>query len=379
MTSSGAPALPAAPAYGERSAADLLPAIVRALGVPADGDDALELPAADRICLLIVDGLGAALLGDHAAEAPFLNALIGPTLTVGFPSTTATSMASFGTGLPPGEHGMFGYQVRDPDRGVLLNLLRWDRATTPEVWQPRPTVFERVAATGLPVFHVGPSAFAQSPLTRAVWRGAEYRSADSAGALIAQTAAVVAEQPRSFTVAYYSAVDHTGHVYGTRSAAWRHELALADRIVERLAAALPPGALLLVTGDHGMVDPPAEGRIDVDAEPALTEGVALLGGEARARHVYARPGAEADILAAWKTVLGTAAWVLSRDEAIDAGWFGPVVRPELRGRLGDVIAAAGPESALIATVAEPRESRLVGLHGSVHPPDLEVPLLWAAR
>ncbi|MFG1923735.1 alkaline phosphatase family protein [Cryptosporangium sp. NPDC048952] len=366
---------PAAPAYGLRSAADLLPAAVRATGAPWD-EGALRLPAADRVCVLIVDGLGAALLRAHTADAPFLASLDGEApLTVGFPSTTATSMAGYGTGLPPGEHGMFGYQVRDPSRNVLLNLLRWDKVTVPEVWQPRSTVFERAVGLGIPAFHVGPAAFAQSPLTRAVWRGAEYRPADSPGVLVAETAAAVAQEPRSLTVAYYSSVDHAGHVHGSRSAAWRHELAVADRMVERLAGALPPDALLVVVGDHGMVDPSV--RIDLDADPALTDGVALLGGEARARHVYTAPGAADDVLAAWTSTLGDAAWVLSREAAVDAGWFGPTVRPELLERLGDVIVAAGPDTALIATEREPRESRLIGLHGSIASVDLEVPLLLA--
>ncbi|GAA0220261.1 nucleotide pyrophosphatase/phosphodiesterase family protein [Cryptosporangium japonicum] len=366
---------PAAPAYGSRSAADLLPAAVRSLGF-AGADEGLRLPTADRVCVLIVDGLGSSLLRAHTADAPFLASLDGEApLTVGFPSTTATSMASYGTGLPPGDHGMFGYQVRDPSRDVLLNLLRWDRVTVPEEWQPRPTVFERATALGLPVFHVGPAAFAQSPLTRAVWRGAEYRPADSPGVLIAETVAAVAQEPRSLTVAYYSSVDHAGHVHGSRSAAWRHELAVADRMVERLAGALPPDALLVVVGDHGMADPSV--RLDLDADPALSDGVALLGGEARARHVYTEPGAADDVLAAWTSILGDAAWVLSREAAVEAGWFGPVVRPELLERLGDVIVAAGPDTALIATEREPRESRLIGLHGSIAPVDLEVPLLLA--
>jgi hypothetical protein len=371
---------PAPPAYGVRSAAELLPAAVTALGLPGFGDARLGLPAANRICLLIIDGLGAALLRRHAADAPFLTALAAgraPTLTVGFPATTATSMASFGTGLAPGEHGMFGYQVRDPARDVLLNLLRWDQVTDPVDWQPKPTIFERTSAAGLPGFHVGPAAFARSPLTRAVWRGAEYLSTDGPGALVAGADIAVRREPRSLTVAYHSAVDHAGHVYGARSAAWANELALVDRMVERLAAALPDDAVLLVTGDHGMVDVPFGGRIDIDAEPALREGVALLGGEGRARHVYTRPGALPDVQAAWTSLVGHAAWVRSRDEAIEAGWFGPVVRPELRDRLGDLIVAAGEGGALVATEAEPGESRLVGLHGSIHSEDVEVPLLLA--
>ena len=72
---------------------------------------------------------------------------------------------------------------------------------------------------------------------------------------------------------------------------------------EQLAAALPRGCVLHVTADHGMVDVPAADRIDADAVPELRHGVSLLGGEARARHVYAQPGAAADVLAAWTETL----------------------------------------------------------------------------
>jgi hypothetical protein len=100
----------------------------------------------------------------------------------------------------------------------------------------------------------------------------------------------------------------------------------------------------------------------------------VLGGEARARHVYARPGAAADVLAAWRATLGDRAWTVSRAEAIEAGWFGPV-EPAMADRIGDVVAAARGPSAVVATEAEPRESRLIGMHGSLTAADQRVPLL----
>jgi hypothetical protein len=100
----------------------------------------------------------------------------------------------------------------------------------------------------------------------------------------------------------------------------------------------------------------------------------VLGGEPRARHVYAEPGAAADVLAAWQATLGHRAWTVSRAEAIDAGWFGPV-NVSIADRIGDVVAAARGSSAVVATTAEPRESRLIGMHGSLTPADQRVPLL----
>jgi hypothetical protein len=102
--------------------------------------------------------------------------------------------------------------------------------------------------------------------------------------------------------------------------------------------------------------------------------VALLGGEPRARHVYTEPGAADDVLAAWRDVLGEHAWVVSRDEAIGEGWFGPV-EPAMAARIGDVVAAAAGGTAIVAMQAEPRESVLAGMHGSLTTAEQLVPLL----
>src|SRR5207244_10503113 len=133
-----------------------------------------------------------------------------------------------------------------------------------------------------------------------------------------------------------------GHRLGACADAWRDPLGHVYQLAEQLAAAPPAGTPLYGTADHGMVDVGPDDRIDVDLLPALREGVALLGGEPRARHVYAKPGAAADVAAAWAEVLGDRAWVLPRDETIAAGWFGPVPG-QLAPRSDDVVAApAGP-------------------------------------
>ncbi len=362
---------PPVPAYGSGSLADLGPSVLAALGVPGEAD-VLGLPALPRACVLLVDGLGWELLRAHAATAPYLASLPGRALTAGFPTTTATSLASLGTGRPPGGHGMVGYQVAVPGEGRLLNCLRWADGVDPRRWQPAATVYERAAAAGVQVAHVAARAFEHSGLTRAVYRGAGYRAADSLGALVARAEAAIREGERSYVTVYHGDLDATGHVFGCRSAAWREHLAFVDLLARRLAEAMPPDAALYVTADHGMVDP-AE-RIDVDAEPALRAGVALLGGEARARHVYAEPGAAGDVLSAWRQYLSGRAWVLTRDEAIDAGLFGPV-EPSLAARIGDVVAVPRADLAIVATRAEPVESSLVGMHGALLPDERLVPLL----
>jgi hypothetical protein len=366
---------PVVPGYGENTLADLSDSLLASLDVPGSANP-LGLGPAGRVCLLLVDGLGWELLRTHRSAAPFLAGLMetGCWLTAGFPSTTATSLGSLGTARPPGQHGLLGYQVRVPETGQMLNALRWDKAVDPVAWQPEPTVFERCTAAGVPAIRVAAGAFRNSGLSVAAMRGADYRAADTLGALVARTVAALTESRRTLVMGYTGDLDATGHAWGCTSPAWRYQLAHVDRLVEQLATALPAGTALYVTADHGMVDVPPGERFDADVVPELREGVALLAGEGRARHVYAAPGAAADVLACWQATLGDNAWVLGRDEAVERGWFGSVGHAA-SARIGDVVAAMRGRSAVVATRAEPRESALVGMHGSLTPVEQRVPLL----
>ncbi len=136
-----------------------MPSVLSALGI--SGEPAtLELAATSRCVVLLVDGLGHELLLRYGEHAPFLSSLAGRRLTAGFPSTTVTSLASFGTGLPPGEHGLTGYTswVEEVDDAVAW--LTWTTLTggqdlrerlVPEQVQPASTAFERAALDGVAV------------------------------------------------------------------------------------------------------------------------------------------------------------------------------------------------------------------------------------
>jgi hypothetical protein len=369
---------PIVPSYGDGSLADLSASILASVTGDA-GDPAknvLGLPETARACLLVIDGLGWELLRSHQAAAPFLSELAfnSRQLTCGFPSTTVTSLGSIGTALPPGAHGMLGYQVAIPGTGRLLNGLQWPKDIDPVGWQSKPTIFERAAAAGVAAVHIAPRAFADSGLTRAVLRGAQYRPASSLGSLAATAVDALHSSERALVSVYHGDLDGLGHVHGTNSTAWGFQLAHIDRLAEQIAGSVPMGTMLYVAADHGMVNVGPDDRVDVDEIAELRDGVAVLGGEPRARHVYAKPGAAADVLAAWREVLGERAWVLSREEAIKDGWFGPADEA-LTDRIGDVVAAATGTTGIVAAKAEPKETALFGMHGSMTSAEQLIPML----
>ena len=372
------------PRYGDGALADLIPSVLGALGVDGEQDRlGLGLRGVRRVAVLLVDGMGAELVRGRTDVAPFLAGLPDRSMTAGFPSTTAASLGSLGTGLPPGEHGIVGYLLAIPDHQRLLNPLKWRlmgegprvdllKELVPERFQPAATAFERAAAAGITVTQVAPMYQARSGLTRAALRGGDFRPSFSVGDLVDGIVTALAAGNRTLVYAYHGDLDMTGHVRGPDSESWALELGQIDLAVRVLAERLPRDAALIVTADHGMVT--VREPVDFDRTPELRAGVRALGGEPRARHVYAEHGSADDVVAAWRETLGTDFTVTARADAIAAGWFGPVVAPAVFERIGDAVVTANEARAVIRSGGEPLQSRLLGHHGSLTAAEMLVPL-----
>lgn len=371
------------PAYGATTLADVGPSILASLGVTGE-PNCLALPETARVCLFVVDGLGWTQLAANPAAAPYLSAMSGRPLTAGFPATTVTSLTSLGTGLAPGEHGMTGYSTYVEEIGSVVNWLAWrpvgsaedlrDRLV-PEVVQPRPTIWERADAAGISTTVCTFDNFAETGLTRAVLRGGRWGGTLAEGDAVARAADAIDRGHRSLVYVYVSALDLVGHMRGPDTDAWRAQLGIVDRIAEQLGARMPSDAVLLVTADHGMVAVPDDAKVDADATPALQDGVVALAGEPRMRHVHTVDGAARDVHAAWSSTLGADWLVLTRDDAIERGLFGPVVTDDVRPRIGDVVALSLGVGGVVERRKAPRLSAMPGQHGSLTDDELLVPLL----
>ncbi|MDG4782819.1 alkaline phosphatase family protein [Micromonospora sp. WMMD961] len=370
------------PDHGGGRLADVLPSALAVLGVPGAADPLGLVPAlagVRRIAVLLVDGLGWYQLPTAAPYAPTLAGLaatVARPLVAGFPSTTPTSLVSLGTGVAPGEHGVLGFTVRVPGTDRVLTHTDWAADPSPLTWQPVTTQWERARAAGVAVTVVSRPEFGGSGLTVAANRGGDFRGAAGGEAVAAAMLAALATGPGPTLVSgYHADLDRYGHVYGVDSEPWRVAAAEVDTLLARLVDGLPPDAALLVTADHGQLDVPAAHRFDLDTDPRLRAGVRLVAGEARVRYLHVEPGAIDDVLAAWSEVLGDAARVRTRDEAVATGWFGPVPEEHL-GRIGDVVVTCNDTYAVMASRTErPMASKLVAYHGSDTAAELTVPLL----
>lgn len=360
------------PRYEDFALCNVLPSVASLL---TGENPIIALPRAGKYVVLLVDGLGWHQLQEHADHAETMDTLLPRALrlTCGTPSTTASSLTSLGCGVTPGQHGVVGYSFFEPTVSRVVNALTWEGGPDDiEGFAQHPTVFQRLASAGRASGAVTLGRFAGSALTRLAFNGTTLFPVAAEGDA-AQFAGLVQDALRAADVVYCyeRMLDHDGHGFGAGSWQWLDRLAMVDDLVAHLVETLPSDVCLLVTGDHGMINIPEESRSIVEDQSRLL-GYDHLGGEPRFRHVY---GEDARALAwAWESVLGERAHVLRREEAIEAGWFGPQVSGLSAARIGDVVAAMTSDFALMSHTA-PREFSLVGMHGSLTAAEMEVPLL----
>ena len=370
-----ATALPVLPDYEGACIANVVPRLLGGLRGPDTGHDWMpeQVGHARQVVLLVVDGLGWAQLRARAALAPTLSAAAGidRAITSVAPTTTAAALTSITTGRPPSDHGILGYRLADGDQ--ILNMLRWtlgadsDARRTVQVatFQPlapfpgstRPVpVVSKVdfAGTGFTAAHLG-----ASPLF-------DYRVPSSLAVQVRNR--LQAGEP--FVYAYYDGIDKIAHADGFGDH-YDAELVAVDSLVADLVASLPPGAILLVTADHGQIE--VGSQVEMLGREAMSM-IRFFSGEGRFRWVHAHPGAAADLAALLDERYRTTTWVRSRDQLIDDGWFGGPVSPEFAARLGDVALIPFAPIAFMDP-ADTGENRLACRHGSLTTDEMLVPLL----
>lgn len=373
------------PDYGGRELGAVLPAALAALGAPelAGGRDALAdrehlgVPEASHVVVVLLDGLGHHQLDARRGHAPFLRTTESGVITAGFPTTTATSLALFGTGRAAGATGMTGYTAHNPRTGGAANLVSWEGAEEPEAWQREPSLLAAAHEAGIAVTTLGKKRFQGSGLTRAALAGGDFVGADPLAHRVDE--AIARARRPGLTYVYWGEIDAAGHKHGWQSDAWVAALEDVDQELRRLRARLPRHAAMVVTADHGMVDVTGAPRWDIAREPALARGLRLVAGEPRALHLHVDDAAEAPAVASrWADTLGDHAVVMERDEAVAAGLFGPVAE-HVTERIGEVVVAMTGRATVVDSRTQSAQAlALVGVHGSLTAEELDVPLLVAA-
>jgi len=368
---------PVLPDYDSACIANLVPRLLGVTDAPDPSDDWLP-PSAGRarqIVLLVLDGLGWTQLRARSTLAPTLSAAEGidRAITSVAPTTTAAALTSITTGRPPSQHGILGYRLAAGDE--ILNMLRWTlgsgwdndaRRTVPaRRFQPFPSF----AGSSRPVPVVSKDEFGGTGFTAAHLGNSPLHGYRVPSSLPIE----VGRQLRNgepFIYAYYDGIDRVAHASGFGDL-YDAELRTVDRMVADVVELLPPGAVLMVTADHGQIE--VGPHVEMLGSEAMSK-VQFFSGEGRFRWIHAHAGAEAALTDELQERFGSSAWVRGRDQLIDEGWFGGPLRDGLISRLGDV-ALIPFEPIAFMDPADVGENRLACRHGSLTTDEMLVPLV----
>lgn len=363
------------PDYRGANLTGVIPAL---LAPPGDRPEWIPGPArrAERVVLVVLDGLGWLQMRERAGLLPNLGPLVGGPITSVVPSTTACALTSLVVGAPPAEHGIVGYRVvvPGPEGPEVMNVLKWKASASGDA---RPFVDPATFQTGRPfagrrVPVVSKADFAGTPFTEAHQRGARQVGWYAPSGLAVDVRRVVAEG-ESLVYAYYDGIDRVAHMQGFG----RHydaELVAADRIVGDVLDAVPEDVAVLVTADHGQVDVGAN-VVELPAE--VMDQVAIVSGEPRFRWFHTRsatPGAAKELAELLTGLYGDSAWVATYERVVEEGWLGGPLDATNRSRVGDVALAPFAPVAYMEP-GEAAGNRLVCRHGSMTAEEMFVPLV----
>lgn len=383
---------PTIPDYAGGGIANLIQSIATACGAPphpaAPCPELALLPAARlaearHIVLLVVDGLGRRTL--DAGPAPHLSAHALGTLGSVFPSTTASAITTFMTGLAPAQHGLTGWHMQLDEIDQILSILpltpRCPPARLPpEELPPRlfdhASLFQRIARES---WVVAPQSIAGSPFNAWHARGAHGLAYATLPEMFGQLAELLtADAPPRYIYAYYPDLDAHSHRYGRDSEQARQTLAAVDAAFGAfLDEVRGRDAWLLATADHGFIDSPPERVVCLDDHPQLAALLARpLCGEARAAYAYVAAENRPDFEAYVGERLAHCVDLRRSADLIAAGWFGPPpAHPKLAARVGDYTLVMKENWTIKDWLPGEKRYRMLGVHGGTSADEMRVPLV----
>ena len=337
----------------------------------------LTLPARQSYAVILVDGLGVANIKAAGGHAGFLNQKLNhsKSLFSGFPTTTATSLASFATGKQSGEHAFIGYRVYDRSISKAINLLNdLGHELTPRKYQDAQTISEQAVALGKNVITVGPGEYADSGFTQATMPAAKYLAAKTIEERFEIARSEIAK-PGSLVYLYVPELDQIAHRFGSQSQNWLNTIESLDSTLLSFTKSLPKGAGAILTADHGVIDVAQTSHVYLEDFESL-EDLLMIGGDPRVAFLYFELGT--DLVTKRQNIeseIGAQVDVATVQELVESGWYQPLTEAASRVAPDLVLLPKGNRVVYHRGFAKVKSLAMIGQHGGMSKAEWEIPLL----
>ncbi len=392
------------PSYDGYGLANVSPTVLKHFGAkietPGLADEVVgkHLNGVKKVVVVLLDACGYLLLKrivdqepDHPIRSLLRSGRLTP-LTSVFPSTTAVALSTLHTGLPPISHGITGYRMYLPDRGVLANMIR----LSPESDErPRRLIRHRDGARkliGVKTIHerldekrvrstcLLRKDIARSGLSEMHCTGANVVPFVSAPDMFVTVRKLLTQRsPAKRCVwAYWDALDTIQHQYGVWQEEGEAELrAFATAMARELLAPLrraKENVTVILTADHGQVQVNRRDVFELKSVAGTDEALVVPpSGTSRAEYLNTQ---DAEWIERLRKKLGQKGWVLPSRTVEEAGlWGHGRRRREFRGRIGDQVVLMSGRRVVFYPYYEGADPAHIvgGRHGGLHEEEMLTP------
>ena len=337
----------------------------------------LSLPAKQSYLVILVDGLGVANIKSAGGHAGFLNQKLSTSKSLfsGFPTTTATSLASFATGKQSGEHAFIGYRVFDRELTKPINLLNdLGIEFPPRKYQDLQTISEQAVKSGKNVVTVGPGEYEGSGFTQATMPASKYLAAKTLQERF-DTARSEIAKPGTLVYLYIPELDQLAHRFGCDSQNWLNTIEDLDSVLSAFIKSLPKSSGAILTADHGVIDVPQTSHIYLEQYESM-KNLAMIGGDPRVGFLYFDSGIDLPAKReALQADLGSLVDVVTVQDLVEVGWYQPLSESAKKVAPDSILLPKGNRVVYHREFARVKSMSMIGQHGGMSKAEWEVPLL----
>ncbi len=379
------------PDYHGYSLVNLMSRLAREFGVqehpyPALGHASLaRLDDYQNVVLLVVDGLGARYL---AAQPGYLQSHQTAELTSVFPTTTASAITTFMTGLAPQQHGLTGWFTYLKEVGAVTAVLPCQVRGSREVLSERGidigTLYGHVPFFDLlqvPSTVLAPGWIIDSPFNIAHSGSALRIGYSDLASMFTNLQAILQGDTRQYVYVYWPEFDRLSHQFGNASGeVAQHFREIEQRLEQFMDMIAGTSTLLLITADHGFIDTSPERLIKLHEHPVLQDCLSLpLSGEPRVAYCYVHPHKSQTFVDYVQEHFSGYMDLFESQFLIDQGTFGlGDAHPQLAQRVGDYTLIMKDNYVIKDWVAGEKPFFHYGVHGGTSLQEMKVPLIVLA-
>ncbi len=378
-----------------------VPGLVRSLlglgeGTPLSCAAAERIPDSySKVILFILDGLGFRRLLELLDDYPdlYLASLIERgaflPITSVFPSTTVAALTTYATGTTPQEHGIVGYRLYLRETAAITNMIRLSLLGTTrgdsavdwginlETFLAGPFVSESLRTLGAETHTILPKRISTSGLSSLLYGSSSrlHGATTLSDMLVAARRLARGTVGRAFVQLYWPETDTLAHLHGPRSEEFTAELRAVDAALQRELDAAVPGAVLVISSDHGLVSMENQDYVEIAQDQELMHDLVLPPvGEPRASYLFVRAGREEAVAERIREKFGRDLLCLDSRSAIQSGLFGRGKQNRaLADRIGDLVVVSTGKNALYYPYKD--AAMLRGMHGGLTDEEMLVPLI----